>query len=209
MKRKIIILLILLLTFTGCTQAATSYNTVSWELVLVNADNPLPDNWETQLVKLDNGVCVDSRVYPDLQAMFDAMRSDDIYPVAGEGYRTHEAQEKIMENKVNAFLDEGYSRKDAKKLAKDWVAEPGRSEHELGIALDINADKSRSGNEEVYQWLADHAYKYGFILRYPEGAEEITGIDYEPWHYRYVGKEAAKEIYSQGVTLEEYLSENS
>ena len=76
----------------------------------------------------------------------------------------------------------------------------------LGIALDINADTSVSTNEEVYAWLAENAYKYGFILRYPPGKEDITGIDYEPWHYRYVGIDAALEIYTQQLTLEEYLN---
>lgn len=205
----------MLLLLTGCTiQTAVPVTeptdeTVSWELVLVNADHPLPEDWETELVTLKNGVSVDARVYPELQEMFDAMRSDGIYPIAGEGYRTHEMQEQMMADKVSAFREEGYSRKEAEALAKEWVAEPGTSEHELGIALDINADKSRSDNEEVYAWLAEHAYTYGFILRYPEGAEEITGIDYEPWHYRYVGKEAAAEIYQQGVTLEEYVAGHS
>lgn len=88
------------------------------------------------------------------------------------------------------------------------VAIPGTSEHQLGIAVDINADKAHSSNQEVYVWLADNAYKYGFILRYPLGKEKITGTAYEAWHYRYVGKEAAEEIYSKQICLEEYLSNN-
>ncbi len=72
------------------------------------------------------------------------------------------------------------------------MAKPNYSEHQLGLALDINADKSRCDNDTIYQWLSQNAYRYGFILRYPEGKEDITGIDYEPWHYRYVGKEAAQ-----------------
>ena len=90
-------------------------------------------------------------------------------------------------------------------MAEQWVAIPGYSEHELGLAVDINADKERSYGEEVYCWLAENAWRYGFILRYPQGKEEITGIDYEPWHYRYVGYEAAKTIYEEDITLEEYL----
>lgn len=72
------------------------------------------------------------------------------------------------------------------------------------MALDINADPSYSSDYNVYNWLAENAYKYGFILRYPQGKEYITGIDYEPWHYRYVGKEAALEIFNKNITLEEY-----
>jgi len=90
-------------------------------------------------------------------------------------------------------------------MAGQWVAIPGTCEHELGLAVDINADKEQSSNEEVYNWLAENAWRYGFILRYPKGKEDITGIDYEPWHYRYVGKEVAKEIYEEGITLEEYV----
>ena len=93
---------------------------------------------------------------------------------------------------------------DAQQMALDYVAVPGTSEHELGIAADIN---SQDGNTDwnVYAWLKDNAHNYGFILRYPEGKEDITGIDYEPWHYRYVGEEAAREIYERQITLEEYL----
>ena len=84
----------------------------------------------------------------------------------------------------------------------------GRSEHQLGLAVDINGDELHSSNDEVYSWLAENAYKYGFILRYPEGKSDITGIEYEPWHYRYVGKEAAAEIFSRSICLEEYLTQD-
>ena len=176
-----------------------------WKLIMVNKDNPIPDNYDIELTTLSNGVQVDSRIYPDLQRMFDDMRTQGIYPVVGEGYRTHEQQEKMMQDKIDAFRSEGYSKKEARRLAEDWVAVPGTSEHELGIALDINAAiDSSTTHEEVYQWLYDNAYRYGFILRYPEGKEAVTGIDYEPWHYRYVGGEAARQIYEGGLTLEEY-----
>lgn len=122
-------------------------------------------------------------------------------------YRTGEEQEDIFRDKVFAYRKEGYSKARAEKLAKEWVALPGTSEHQLGIAVDINADKERSENEEVYAWLAQNAYQYGFILRYPQGKEDITGTGYEPWHYRYVGTEAAKEIYEGRICLEEYSVE--
>ena len=91
------------------------------------------------------------------------------------------------------------------RSAKEWAAVPGTSEHQLGIAVDINADKTQSTNDEVYVWLAENAYRYGFILRYPQGKEQITGTNYEPWHYRYVGVENAKIIYEQQICLEEYI----
>ena len=110
----------------------------------------------------------------------------------------------MMQNYINRYIAEGYSESDAQQMALDYVAVPGTSEHELGIAADIN---SQDGNTDwnVYAWLKDNAHNYGFILRYPEGKEDITGIDYEPWHYLYVGEEAAREIYERQITLEEYL----
>lgn len=177
-------------------------------LVLVNRTHRITEEYNGGLVTLRSGKSVDSRIYPELQAMFDEMRSEDIYPIVNEGFRTKEDQERMMEDQMNAYLDEGYSRKKAEKLAENIVAPVGSSEHELGIAVDIIADKSRSDNETVYNWLAENAYKYGFIQRYPSNKTDITGIDYELWHYRYVGKKAAAEIYEQGVCLEEYLDEN-
>ena len=135
------------------------------------------------------------------------MTSAGVYPVIGEAYRTAEEQEEIMQNYISEYLELGYSEEGAKAEAEKWVAKPGTSEHQLGLALDINADTDYSSNETVYGWLAQNAYKYGFILRYPEGKENITGIDYEPWHYRYVGTIAAEEIYKSGECLEEYLTE--
>ena len=124
--------------------------------------------------------------------MFDAARKDGIYPVVWEGYRTYEEQQKILDDKIKAYINEGYSQSRAERTAKEWVALPGTSEHQLGIAVDINADKSKSSNDEVYTWLAANAHNYGFILRYPQGKQEITGTSYEPWHYRYVGVDAAR-----------------
>ena len=86
------------------------------------------------------------------------------------------------------------------------MAVPGTSEHQIGMAVDINPDYDKSGRE-VYEWLANNAHEYGFIRRYPEDKVKITGIMNEPWHYRYVGETAAKEIYEQGICLEEYLKE--
>ena len=184
----------------------SSENNIEWNLILVNAKHPIPENYEISLLELSNGIFVDERIYSDLQQMFDDARADGIFPVVGEGYRTHQAQEEIMKNKVNEYVKQGYSNREAEKLAKEWVAVPGTSEHELGLALDINAAVG-TDSWEVYTWLADNAYQYGFILRYPLGKEKITGIDYEPWHYRYVGKDVALEIYQQDITLEEYLEQ--
>ena len=176
-----------------------------WNLIVVNRWNELPEDYSVELTELSNGQKVDSRIYPYLQEMFDAARAEGIYPIVREGYRTAEEQQKILADKIQTYINQGYSQSRAEKTAKEWVALPGTSEHQLGIALDINADKSKCSNEDVYAWLAENAYKYGFILRYPPGKQEITGTSYEPWHYRYVGVEAAQEIYEQGICLEEYF----
>lgn len=176
-----------------------------WNLVLVNKRNPIPSNWENQLTELSNGQYVDSRIYPALQQMFDDARAQGIYPVVGAGYRTEEKQQELMDEKIEAYKAEGKTDREAKKLAAQWVAKPGTSEHQLGIAVDINADTTLCTDEAVYNWLAQNAWNYGFILRYPSDKTDITGTIYEPWHYRYVGIEAAKSIQEQGVCLEEYL----
>ncbi len=180
-----------------------SYEIYSGEpiLILVNKDNPVPAGYQTELTTLSNGIMVDSRAYPDLQEMFDTMRAEGIYPVVVEGYRTYEYQQEVMQNRINGYIAEGYSEEDAKAEAEKWVAVPGTSEHELGLAIDIGG----ASPWDVYNWLAENAYKFGFILRYPEGRESVTGIDYEPWHYRFVGREAAEEIYKSGLCLEEYV----
>ena len=175
-----------------------------WNLIVVNRWNELPKDYSVELMELSNGQKVDSRIYPALQEMFDAARAEGIYPIVREGYRTAEEQQEILDEKIQIYINQGYSQSRAERTAKEWVALPGTSEHQLGIAVDINADKSKCSNEEVYAWLAENAYKYGFILRYPLGKQEITGTSYEPWHYRYVGEEAALEIYEQGICLEEY-----
>lgn len=176
-----------------------------WNLIVVNRWNEIPEDFSILLTELQNGQKVDSRIYPYLQEMFDAAREDGIYPIVREGYRTAEEQEKTFNEKVQAYINEGYSKARAEKTAKEWVALLGTSEHQLGIAVDINADKTRSTNDEVYAWLAENAHCYGFILRYPQGKEDITGTSYEPWHYRYLGTENAKIIYEKQICLEEFI----
>ncbi len=173
---------------------------------LVNWENGVPGNYPVELTELSNGQSVDSRIYPSLQQMFNDMQEQGIYPTVASGYRTAKRQRELMSEKEDSFLLQGYSRSDAKKEARKWVAEAGYSEHQTGLAVDINADGVNSTGEQVYAWLADNAWEYGFILRYPADKTAQTHINYEPWHYRYIGKDAAAEIYEQGVCLEEYIS---
>ncbi len=176
-----------------------------WKLLLVNRSNYIPADYKIELTELSNGEKVDARIYPELQEMFNAARAEGLGLYVAAGYRTTEKQRQLLDEKIEAYQNEGRSEAEAKELAEQWVAVPGTSEHQLGLAVDINADTSKSSSEEVYQWLAQHGHTYGFINRYPPDKTEITHIINEPWHYRYVGKEAAKEIYSLGVCLEEYL----
>ena len=176
-----------------------------WNLILVNRDNYIPDAYEMTLTELSNGKKVDSRIYPELQEMFDDARAQGYGLFVREGYRTQEEQQQLLEEKMEAYRNEGKPKSEAKKLAEQWVAVPGTSEHQLGIAVDINADTTKSSSDSVYGWLAQNAHKYGFIKRYPSDKTDITGVINEPWHYRYVGKKVALEIYSMGICLEEYI----
>lgn len=182
----------------------TADESLGWNLMLVNSRYRIPDDYSVELIRLSNGEQVDSRIYPDLQEMFDDARGAGYSLFVRAGYRSEEDQENLMEDKIEAYRQEGYSQREAEHEAEKWVAKPGTSEHELGLAVDINAEGQTDGNR-LYQWLADHSWKYGFILRYPAEKEEITGIDYEPWHFRYVGKQAAKEMYEKDLCLEEYV----
>lgn len=176
-----------------------------WYLTLVNKWNPLPEKMDIEIVELSNGESVDKRIYPYLQEMFDDARAEGVYPIVRSGYRTRQEQEDIYYDRFKRYQEQGLSEEEARAETELWVAVPGTSEHELGLAVDINADKVRSEGAEVYTWLQDHAHLYGFINRYPLNKTEITGISNEPWHYRYVGVEAAAEIYEKGICLEEYL----
>ena len=169
-------------------------------IMLVNRYNPLPEDYTFDTVDLSNGKQVNELIYDDLQQMFDDARAAGFEPYVSEGLRTGEEQEKMMQEYIDAYIADGHTEEDASRLALDYVAQPGTSEHEAGLAVDINGDK-----EELYDWLAENAYKYGFILRYPAGKEYLTGISFEPWHYRYVGRDYALEIYNNGECLEEYV----
>lgn len=178
-----------------------------WSLELVNKWNPMKTSGnEVETVTLSNGERVDTRIYQQLQNMFDSARENGIYPIVASGYRTKSEQEELYYEKIAAYEAEGLSDEEAKIEAERWVAIPGTSEHQLGLAVDINADGIYSTGDQVYAWLAENAHKFGFIYRYPSDKTEITGVANEPWHYRYVGTAAAGEIHRQGICLEEYLA---
>lgn len=179
-------------------------------LTLVNFENTIPKDWKVDLVQLNNGQSVDRRIYDDLIAMLQAAKSEGLNPLICSSYRTNEKQEQLYQNKVSEYLSQGYSKVEASNKAAFWVARPGTSEHQLGLAVDIVSTKNQrldrsQENTVEQQWLIQNSWKYGFVLRYPTNKNSITGVGYEPWHYRYVGKEHAKKINELGVCLEEYV----
>lgn len=179
-------------------------------LILVNPWNPLPDDWTVDLVTLDDGHRVDSRCYEAYMEMINACKAAGYSPVNCSSYRTQETQQSLYDNKVQRLISSGMSEDEAKTEAAKAVAIPGTSEHQLGLAVDLvdaNMQDLTSAQEstETQKWLMANSWRYGFIHRYPNGKTDITGIIYEPWHYRYVGKDAAQEIFNRDITLEEYL----
>ena len=184
---------------------ATPKYTDDWRLILVNTDYHIPEDYSVNLKTLRNDYRVDKRIYPDLQRMFDDARYDGVFPLIMSAYRTAEYQQKLLDNKLSELAQQGMTGDAAMKEALMWVAAPGTSEHQLGLAIDVESEEGSEQLQEVYDWMEQNSWRYGFIRRYPEDKSEITGINYEPWHYRYVGKEAAKEIFESGICLEEYL----
>jgi D-alanyl-D-alanine carboxypeptidase len=182
-----------------------------WMLTLVNADNPLSDDYSPTLKSLDNGLQFDERAADKLNAMLSAMRMEGLSPFVCSAYRSVEKQQRLYNDKVEKLISSGLNRDQAAKEARRCVAYPGTSEHNLGLAADIVStgyqllDDKQADTPEV-KWLMEHCAEYGFILRYPKGKTEVTGVIYEPWHYRYVGAAAAKEIMESGICLEEYLT---
>lgn len=176
-------------------------------LTLVNPWNQVPEDWAVDLVTLPNGLEIDKRCYDALMDMIDGCYDAGLTPVICSAYRTQDFQQTLYDNKVSEWMEQGYSREEAREKAGHQVAVPGTSEHQLGLAVDINADGVNSAGYEVYDWLDKHAHEYGFIRRFPESKTDITGVANEPWHYRYVGKKVASEIHDRGICLEEYLNQ--
>lgn len=184
-----------------------------WKLLLVNPWNALPEDFSVELTTLAScGLKVDKRIQADLDEMLSACQEAGLRPLICSAYRTQAVQTRLYKNKISRLRAAGYSRESAEAEAGRWVAVPGTSEHQTGLALDIVSagyqvlNKKQADTAEQ-KWLMEHCWEYGFILRYSSEKSEITGIGYEPWHYRYVGEEAAGEIMRQGLCLEEYLGE--
>lgn len=181
-----------------------------WRLVLVNAANPLPEDYSVSMTQLSDGLQVDKRCYSDLQAMLNACTGAGLVPRLESAYRDWAQQNERFDQEMARLVAEGMNHAQAEKETAKTVAEAGCSEHHLGLAVDIidTREWSLEQSQEdlpAQQWLMKNCWKYGFILRYPDDKIDITGIIYEPWHYRYVGLELAEELHNSGLTLEEYI----
>lgn len=177
-------------------------------LVVINKDNPIPQNYKMDIVDYDN-VKINSIVKNDLESMIAAATLDGVNLRPVSGYRSVERQITLFNNQVGYCKQQGCKIENAEVMAATVVAKPGTSEHHTGLAIDFNDVCEDFCTTPEYSWLIKNAAEYGFILRYPKDKTEITNVIYEPWHFRYVGKEYAKKIEKTGLCYEEYISLNT
>lgn len=182
-----------------------------WTLLLVNPSHPIPEGYLPELETITDDFRVDKRIADSVKLLFIKAKEEGINLKICSAYRTVEYQENLFSNKKNEYLAAGTSEDEAVAAAATIVAVPGSSEHHTGLALDIVTPEYQSLDEgfadtPAFKWLDQNAYKYGFIMRYPKDKQDITGIIYEPWHYRYVGVENAANMKKSGECLEEYIS---
>ncbi|MBP3476695.1 MAG: M15 family metallopeptidase [Lachnospiraceae bacterium] len=185
------------------------FDSSDWRLVLINKQHPIPEDYEFTLGTIKGSMQCDERIISDLLAMLQAAKVDGVNLAICSPYRDLNRQEVLFNKKIKVYMGQGMSYMEAYKLASQAVTVPGASEHQIGLALDIFCDTYTSLDEgfaetEAGKWLAEHSCEYGFTLRYPSGKEYITSIEYEPWHFRYVGKEAATIMKEEGICLEEF-----
>jgi D-alanyl-D-alanine carboxypeptidase len=213
--------ILIITTTTAETEEELADN--EWALFLVNNENPIPTNYD-EILEDDIGLTLvfrdyrdyylDSRAAPYLERLLADSKEDGVDLYIMSTYRTQEYQQQNLDNSVSDRMANGMDYEAAYADAITNVAIPGKSEHNAGLAIDImtpsytSMDDDGFKNTLEYEWLIDNAHKYGFILRYPEGKQDITGIIYEPWHYRFVGVYHATKIMESGLTLEEYFVRN-
>lgn len=198
--------------YAGFSPKLAEINEDKWYLMLVNRDYILPDNYTVKTAKTvidvyggyDRGY-LDYRVAPHFIEMYNAALEDGLKLSPLSGYRSVARQKNNFENLIRDYMNKGYSKAQATVLASEIILPPSTSEHNAGLAMDILSLEVSFENSDEFAWLQEHAADYGFILRYPKDKQDITKITYEPWHWRYVGVKAAKEMKASGECLEEYL----
>ena len=184
-------------------------------MVLVNHTNKMPDNYTFDTKECGSSTSVNKTLQTvacdAFLAMQKAAAADGVTVWMQSGYRSVSYQTKLYERKTQYYRDKGYDEATAKEKAAAIVNPPGYSEHNCGLAADLNSPEHTGldegfENTSAFRWLCEHAGEYGFILRYPKGAEDKTEITYEPWHWRYVGTENAAKINASGLCFEDYIA---
>lgn len=180
-----------------------------WNLVLANKNNVLSTDYDSDIETstLQNGKKVDKRIKTKLNDMLAAMEADlgECYIFVSSSYRTVATQQALFERKVESLVTSGMTQEEAEIKAVETVSKAGTSDHNTGLSFDFNDGFASFADTREYEWLKENAYKYGFIERYPQSGESKTMSNWEPYHYRYVGNEAAQIIHDEGITLEEYI----
>ncbi len=181
-----------------------------WNLILVNKQHPIPEDYAFTLGTIKGSMKCDERILGQLGQMMQAARADGVTLVIRSPYRNDTRQEYLFNRKIKNYIKKKMSYLEAFRASAQAVTIPGSSEHQIGLALDIVSDtytmlEEGFADTDAGKWLADNSYRYGFILRYPKGKEDITGIEFEPWHFRYVDVPAATYMYQNQLSLEEFV----
>lgn len=196
----------------------TNVDEDSNDLILVNKTHKAPDNLSVDLVNITPNEQVAKRVKKHYEELAKAAEQAGYPLVVVSAYRSKQYQETVYNRQVNSYLNQGLSKEESEKKTNEYIMQPGTSEHQTGLAIDVLDKKEYQirpelspefGNTDAGKWLQDNSYKYGFIIRYPKDKENITKIKYEPWHLRYVGVKNAEKMTKQGVCLEEYVKETN
>lgn len=174
--------------------------------LLVNPTNKIPDDYQPDVADMGNGYSYDKKATRAYNELLKKAKADGISLWVLSAYRSFDKQTTNFQNKIKEYENLGYNAEQAYAATAKLIAVPGTSEHSLGLALDLNSLETSFESTKAFEWLIANCADFGFILRYPKDKVEITGISYEPWHYRYVGTNHAKPIMEQGICLEEYLS---
>ena len=200
----------------GLTKAEAAAMLADPMMVLVNHTNKMPDNYTFDTKECGSQTAVNKTLQtPACDAFLEmqkAAAADGVTVWMQSGYRSVKYQTGLYERKTKYYTDRGYDTATAKEMAAAVVNPPGYSEHNCGLAADLNSPEHTGldegfENTTAFRWLCEHAVEYGFILRYPKGAEDKTEITYEPWHWRYVGRENAAKISASGLCFEDYIAQ--
>jgi D-alanyl-D-alanine carboxypeptidase len=182
-------------------------NSENWATTLISKKYPLGKTYTPTLAPVLEGssVTADTRVSDAYKLMYADALTQGIVLTPYSGYCSYSRQQSNYENKVQAFILQGMTEDEAKANAEKRIEPAGSSENGAGLSVDIVSASAGFASTNEYKWLVDNAHKYGFVLRYPEDKTDITGMIYQPWHWRYVGIDVANEMKSNNLCLEEYL----